>query len=70
MHPAQPLMDDVKVLQTLDAWRFAAALVRKRWSQFLAADHTARAKTFAAYVAALDYEAEVADELRAASRSM
>ena len=48
---------------TLAAWREAEARVRARWEQFLAADGDARRFAFAAYVAALDLEAAVADDL-------
>ena len=53
----------------LESWRSAAALVRLRWRQFLAADGSTRPTTFAAYVAALDVEAAAADALLAVSRS-
>jgi hypothetical protein len=53
----------------LESWRSAAALVRLRWRQFLAADHSTRPATFAAYVAALDVEEAAADELLAVTRS-
>jgi hypothetical protein len=60
---------DVTFAQAQASWRFAAGLVHDRWAQFLAADGSARRVTFAAYVAALDFEAAAADELCAVSRS-
>jgi hypothetical protein len=63
------LFEDVTFAQAQESWRTAAGLVRHRWSQFLAADSAARTTTFAAYVAALDFEAAAADELRAVCRS-
>ena len=53
----------------LEAWRSAAALVRVRWQEFLAADRSTRSTTFAVYVDALDLEAAAADELLAVSQS-
>jgi hypothetical protein len=55
--------------EALESWRSAAALVRFRWREFLAADGSTRPTTFAAYVAALDVEAAAADQLLAVSQS-
>jgi len=63
------LFEDRTFSQAQESWRFAAELVRDRWAQFLAADRSARRTTFAAYVAALDFEAAAADELRAVAAS-
>jgi hypothetical protein len=58
------LFEAVSVDQALESWRFAADQVRDAWEQYLAADRpSVRRKTFAAYVAALDLEADAADEL-------
>jgi hypothetical protein len=47
----------------LDTWRDAEVLVQLRWDTFLEADRASRPGAFAAYVAALDAEAEAAGEL-------
>ena len=65
MHSPALLFEDTSLTQSLEAWRLAAGLVRDRWAQFLAADRSTRPTTFAAYVAALDREAEAASELSA-----
>jgi hypothetical protein len=62
------ILEDRSLAQAHESWRFAAGLVRDRWAQFLAADGSARRTTFAAYVAALDFEAAAADELCAIAR--
>ena len=62
---ASQLLEDIALAQAQESWRFAAGRVRDRWAQFLAADGPARATTFAAYLAALDREAEAAEELSA-----
>ena len=65
------LFDDVSLTQPLDSWRSAADDVRDAWHRCLAADRpSARAATFAAYVAALDLESTAAEALRAATRSV
>jgi hypothetical protein len=70
MNSPSLMIEDLSAAEeALESWRSAAALVRFRWRQFLAADGTTRPATFAAYVAALDDEAAAADELLAVSRS-
>jgi hypothetical protein len=65
------LFDDLSLAQVLDSWRSAANDVRHAWHRYLAADRpSARAATFAAYVAALDLESTAAEELRSVSRSL
>jgi hypothetical protein len=49
--------------RVLEDWRLAAELVSSRWQEFRAAAADDRAGAFAAYVAALDAEAMVADRL-------
>jgi hypothetical protein len=44
----------------LEDWRDAAALVRDRWAQVLAADRGSRRNAYAAYHTALDLEAAAA----------
>ena len=68
-HPSLLFEDVSPADAALESWRSAAALVRDRWQQFLAADRSTRPTTFAAYVAALDLEATAADQLLAVSRS-
>jgi hypothetical protein len=64
------LLEDVRQYdQAQESWRAAAGVVRDRWAQFVAADRSARSTTFAAYVAALDFEAAAADQLCAVYRS-
>jgi len=48
---------------SLDVWRIAANLVWTRWEAFLNAPRDARARAFAAYLAALDAEAAAAAEI-------
>ena len=70
MNPPSLFFQDVSPAEAaLESWHSAAALVRVRWRQFLAADGSTRPTTFAAYVAALDLEAAAADALLALSRS-
>ena len=58
------LIEAMSVDQALEAWRFAAVQVRDAWRHYLAADRpSARREAFAAYVAALELEADAADEL-------
>ena len=57
--------EDSAYAGALEDWRDAAANVRDRWHQFLAADGEVRRFAFAAYVAALDREAAAADQLAA-----
>ena len=47
----------------LDQWRAAAALVRDRWAEVLAADLRSRRGAYAAYTAALDLEEATAAAL-------
>ena len=47
----------------LGGWRVAANLVWMRWEAFLDAPRDTRARAFAAYLAALDAEAEAAAEI-------
>jgi hypothetical protein len=47
----------------MEVWRAAAQLVSDRWESVLVADRGARDDAFAAYVVALDAEAEAAEEL-------
>jgi hypothetical protein len=49
--------------RALVGWRDAEQLVRRRWSEFLAADGSSRRGAFAAYVAALRAEAAAAGKL-------
>jgi hypothetical protein len=46
--------------RALEEWRSAERLVRERWAEFLAAGRASRSDAFAAYVAALDDEADAA----------
>ena len=70
MHSPSLMFEDLSpAMHALESWRSAAALVRVRWQQFLAADRSTRPGAFAAYVAALDVEAAAADQLLAVSRS-
>ncbi|MDA0164396.1 hypothetical protein OM076_29265 [Solirubrobacter ginsenosidimutans] len=58
------LIEAVSVDQALESWRFAAQQVGDAWQHYLAADRpSVRREAFAAYVAALDLEADAADEL-------
>jgi hypothetical protein len=58
------LFEAVSVDQALESWRFAADQVRDAWEHYLAADRpSVRREAFAAYVAALDLEADAANEL-------
>jgi hypothetical protein len=58
------LFEDMSVDHALESWRFAAHQVRETWEHYLAADRpSARRETFAAYVAALDLEADAADQM-------
>jgi hypothetical protein len=49
--------------RAMEAWRAAAQRVSDRWESVLVADRGARDDAFAAYVVALDAEAEAAEEL-------
>jgi hypothetical protein len=49
----------------VEAWRAAAGVVWMRWEALLAAPPEARARAFAAYMAALDAEAAAAVDLAA-----
>ena len=69
MNLRSKLFEDATFAHAQESWRFAAGLVRDRWAQFLAAEGSDRRTTFAAYVAALDFEAASADELCAVARS-
>ena len=52
----------------LQEWRNAAALVRERWTEFLAADRPSRRRAaFTAYTAALDAEESAAAALASES---
>jgi hypothetical protein len=53
----QPIVDP------LEGWRSAEALVRARWAEYRAARREDRPGAFAAYTAALDAEAAAAREL-------
>ena len=63
IRPGTPLYEAQLQARALDTWREAALLVHLRWDDFLVADRASRRGAFAAYTAALDAEAAVADEL-------
>ena len=66
IRPGAPLHQAQLQARALDAWRDAELLVQLRWHTFLEADRAARPGAFAAYLAALDVEAALADELAGA----
>jgi hypothetical protein len=54
----------------LGAWRDAELVVRARWDAYLGAGGASRRDAFAAYLAALDAEAQAADDLSDASADL
>jgi hypothetical protein len=67
IRPGAPLPQAQLQPGALDRWRDAELLVRLRWYTFLEAGRASRPGAFAAYVAALDAEAEAAGEIAEAA---
>jgi hypothetical protein len=67
IRPETPRCEEPLRTRALDAWRMASSLVSARWDLYKAAERGARAAAFAAYVAAVDHEADAAAELAALS---
>ena len=67
IRPGTPQYEEQLRTRALDAWRMASSLVNARWGLYKAAERGARAAAFAAYLAAVDHEADAAAELEVLS---
>jgi hypothetical protein len=63
IRPGAPLHEAQLQARALATWRDAERLVQLRWDDFLTADRASRGGAFAAYLAALEFEAAAAGEL-------